>query len=309
MTFHHKLECALISGCISLFFSSFNAYSYDIPEQVSACTLANNKADFATATKISTEILKNEPSNYDGLLCKGRALGAQGNYADALSALDMAATNARTGFDEIIAYILMGNLQKENKKNVEAIASYEKSLKICAIEKNQKFTRINYNLMAEAYAQNNDLNAALASYLKGDKLANNDNERADGDERLAATYSALGQFDSAIEYQVKGILMQKKSGTLDQYANANLTLGQIYVQAKDYPNAEKTYEKLVQFSKENGGAYYEAKATMSLAEAKAAAGDKTSAKTILADAQKMAKTIGDNELSAEIDASIKKINQ
>ncbi len=308
MKLNANLCKTLIKSFSLLFFISINANAYELSDKIAACTLALNKGDSASAITVSAEILKLEPNNRDGLLCKGRALGAQGKYNEALSALESAEKNTQPGFDEIISYIFIGNLHKDNNKNAEAIASYEKSLKVCELEKNEKFKRINLNLIAEAHTQNNDLNAALTNYLAGAKLAMNDNERADSYERLAATYSALGQHDQAIEYQLKGVLMQQKSGTLDQYADACLALGQIYGKAKDYANAEKTYAKLIQFSKENGGVYYEAKSSFALAQLKVANGDAVNAKSMMADALNLAKNIGESDLAAEIETSLKKLN-
>ncbi len=302
------LQNTLTITFTSLFFISFNANAIELADKVAACTAALDKGDLNRAVSVSAELLKLAPNNHDGLLCKGRALGAQGKYDEALATFDLAEKNAEPGFDKMISYLLIGNLHKANNKNAEAIAAYEKSIKICEAEKNDKFKRINFNLMGEAYTQNNDLKAALSNYLAGYKLALNDNERADSDERLAATYSALGQYDSAIEYQLKGVLMQEKAGTLDQYANASLALGAIYVKAKEFANAEKTYTKLAQFSKENGGAYFETLANYGLAQSKAASGDANSAKNLMADALKMAQSIGEKDLAAEIDASLKKLN-
>jgi tetratricopeptide (TPR) repeat protein len=111
----------------------------------------------------------------------------------------------------------------------------------------------------------------------------------------------------AIEYQLKVMLMQQKSGTLDQYADACLALGRVYVNAKEYPQAEKTYNKLIQFAKDNGGAYYEAKASYGLAQVAAAKGDTSNAKTMMGDALKIAKNIGDADFATEIETSIKKL--
>jgi tetratricopeptide (TPR) repeat protein len=297
----------LIKNFTILFFISLciNANAYELSDEVATCTLAINKGDYVKAAKTSAEILKLEPNNRDGLICKGRALGAQGKYEEALSALELAEVNTQPGFDEIISYIFIGNLHKANHKNAEAIAAYEKSLKVSELETNDKFKRINLNLIAETHEQNNDLNAALASYLEGSKLANNDNERADSYERLAVTYTALGQYDSAIEYQLKGVLMQQKAGTLDQYANANLSLGHIYILAKDYTNAEKTYTKLAKFSKDNGGAYYEAKSDLGLAQTKIASGDAAAAKTWIDQAKLIAQETKDKALAQEIELAIK----
>jgi tetratricopeptide (TPR) repeat protein len=292
----------------TLFFISLNANSAESSAKVTACNAALDKSDSAAALSIAEEILKAQSNHREALLCKGRALGAQGNYDAALSALDMAAKQSQSGFDEIITYLLTGNLHKANNKHAEAIAAYEKSLEISETEKLDKFKRISLNLMGETHVQNKDLDAALARYLAGSKLAMNDNERADSYERLGMSYSALGQHDLAIEYQLKGMLMQQKSGTLDQYAESSLALGQVYRNAKEYANAEKTYTKLIQFAKDNGGAYYEAKASYDLAQMQAASGNATGAKNLMENALKLAESIGDATFSAEIKTEIKKLN-
>ena len=300
-----------------MFFIGFNlsniVHAQDLSEKAFACNAALDKGNIANAILVSDEILQLEPNNRDGLLCKGRALGAQspdtqGKYDAALIVLEMAAKQSKPGFEEIISHLLIGNLHKQNNKNAEAIASYEKSLKVSETEKNDKFRLINHNLMGEAHTQNKDLNAALTSYLSGSKLTKNDNERADSFERLGITYSALGQHDLAIEYQLKGMLLQQKSGTLDQYADASLALGKVYANAKEYPQAEKTYNKLIQFAKDNGGAYYETKANYGLAQVAAAKGDTSNAKAMMNDALKIAKNIGDADLATAIETSIKKLS-
>ena len=304
----NNLQFTLITSFITLFLLSFNTSADTLSDKVSACNVAMNKGDFIAAIAISNEMLKLDSKSRDGLLCKGRALGAKGDYSEALSALEMSAKQSQLGFEQIISYIFIGNLHKNNHKNAAAISAYENSIKICEAEKNDKFKRINLNLIGDTQTQNNDLNAALASYLAGTKLAMNDNERAENFERLGTTYSALNQHDAAIEYQLKATLMQERAGTRDDYANANLALGRIYTQAKDYPAAENTYAKLIKFSKDNGSAYYETKANYGLAQAKAAEGDSKSAKSMMTDALKIAKNMGENELAAEIDSSLKKLN-
>lgn len=302
----------LIKLFITLLIISFNANAKDVAEQNAACNAALNKGDITSAISAADDVLKLEANNRDALLCKGRALGAQspggqGKYEAALSALELAAKQSKTGLDEIISYLLIGNLHKANNKNAEALASYEKSLKASEAEKNDKFKLINHNLIGETHAQNGDLNAALASYLAGFNLTKNDNERADSYEHLAGAYSALGQHDLAIEHQIKGVNMQQRSGTLDQYAEASLTLGKVYEKAKEFPNAEKTYTKLIQFAKDNGGAYYEAKASYGLAQTKVASGDTSSAKTMMSDALKIAKSINDTGLATEIETTMNKL--
>ena len=307
----HKniLQTTLISTFTALFLLSFNASADAITDKISACNAALNKADASAALASADEILKLQSNNRDGLLCKGRALGTLGKYDEALSALQNAEKQSQPGFEQILAHIFMGNLHRNNNKFNEAIASYEASIKICDSEKYMgKYKRVNLNLIGDTHTQNKDLNAALTSYTAANKLAMNDNERADDFERLASTYSALAKNNEAIEYQLKATLMHDKSGTREQFANASTALGRVYEAAKDYPAAENTYTKLLKFSKNNGSAYYETVANFGLARTKAAAGDTAGAKTMLADASSMAKSIGEVELAAEIEASLKKLS-
>ena len=295
----------LIANTMFLFSLSASANSADIAEKLGECTAALSKGDLNTAVKSASALLKLDPKNHEGLQCNGRALGAQGKYAEAVSALEASAANTTDGFEQIIAYLFLGNLHKDSNKNAEAIAAYEKSIKLCEAEKNDKYKRISLNLMGEAQLQNKDLNATLASYLAGYKLAMNDNERADSLERVASTYKALGQYDLAIEYQLKGVNMQKKAGTLDQYANANLALGDIYIAAKEYANAEKTFTNLAKFSNDQGGAYFEAKADIGLAQSKTASGDAAAAKMFVNKAKIIAKDTKDQALAQEIELATK----
>lgn len=304
----YKFQNTLIICFTALFLISFNVSADTLSDKISACNAAINKIDFTVAMSIADEILKLDSNNRDGLLCKGRALGATGKYNEALGTLEQAAKQKQSSLEQIITNIFIGNLHKNNNKNAEAITAYETSIKICDAEKNDKFKRINLNLIGDTHTQNNDLNAALASYQAGAKFLMNDNERAESFEHIAATYSGLGKYNNAIEYQLKATIMQDRSGSRDDYANASLALGQMYTLDKDYPAAENTYAKLIKFSKNNGSAYYETKANFGLAQAKAAEGDNAAAKTMMTDALKMAKNMGENNLANEIDASLKKLS-
>ncbi len=303
-----KLQNTLSILFISLFIFSFNANSAEVPKEIKACNDAVNKGDGATGLQLANELLRKNAENHEALICKARALGVQKKYSEAVQVFEQAATSTNDDFSKTVAYILLGNLHTTNNQTADAIASYTKSLEVCAKTNNQTYSRINHNLIGDAHKQAKDLNAALDSYLVGVRLANNDNERAVSFTKTAATYNDLGQHDKAVEFQVKAALMQQKAGTLTDYAEALLALGQYHYNAKDYVNAERTYKRLVKLAKDNGGAYYEAKANYRLAEAMVANGDKEGAKSIIADALKQANTIGAKQLASEIDAAKKNLN-
>lgn len=297
-----KLKLVLINCSIVLTSQllSFNAYA-DLSDDAYMCNKVSNKGDFTQALALSDKILKQDSQYREGLLCKGRALGGLGKLEEGISTVESAEKLSSSPFEHLVALTLLGNLQKNAKQYPHAIASYKKSLSIAVANDNIQFQRINNNLLGEVLIESNKIQAGLDYYLAGKKFVANDNERADNYQRIATTYSLLKQHDLAIENQVRALLMQKQSGTLDDYANTSLELGRIYTAAGDYVNAERTYTKLIQFAQENGGAYYEAKATFYSGLEKSASGDNAAAKFRFAEASKLAKAVGDAELINAID--------
>ncbi len=304
-----SLQNTLKLHIILLFFISHNASSADLHLIVRQCTEAMNAGQSDKALVAAESALKHDPSHSEALLCKGRALGALGKITDAEKTLEQASKAAKTDFDAGIAALLLGNLHRENKAYSKAIADYQNGLSHFHPQNNQRYVYISHVLLGEAHTQNLDMNNALQSYQAANKIANNDNERAESYARIASTYAALTQYDQAIEHQLKSAMMQKKAGTLDQYAEASLQLGQYYHLAKDYKNAGVTFNKLRDFAKTNGGAYYEAKADLMMAKNDLAANDTNAAKTNLDEAQKVAKGLNDAELNAEIATFAQSLNK
>lgn len=302
-----KLKNTLITISTLLFLNSFNAFSAEVSAEVKACNDAVNKGDTKAALMQSEAILEKNKTDYEGLLCKGRALAQQGDYKKALAAMETAVNSTEDIFAKTVSYILIGNLHKSNHQPEAAVASYMKSIEMCEKKGNKTYTRMNYNFIGDTYFDEKDLDAALDNYQISVRLANNDNERAESFERLAKTYNARGNHDKAIEFQLKATVMQKQAGSLTAYADSTLLLGQYFYDAKEYSHAERNYKKLAKFAKDNGGAYYEAKANYRLAEAMYANGDKEGAKALFADANKLATKIGAKQLASEIKATQNKL--
>jgi len=160
---------------------------------------------------------------------------------------------------------------------------------------------MNQNSIGDIYFEEKEFERALAIYLAGSKLANNDNERGDSFERVALTYHMLHQNEQALEYQIKAYLTNEQVGTLDQFAHSGIELGRYYTLVKSYGNAENTLNKMINLAKEQGGAYYEAQGSYMLAKVKVATGDLNAAKDLINHAKMIAKTTNDKALSEEID--------
>jgi len=303
-----KLENTFTITFTALLLLNFNVVAAEVDPQIIACNSALNKQQYESAITKANAAIKQKELAAQGMMCKGRALLALGKTDEAKAEFIEADKRASNDFDKTVANLLIGNLEKEQQNYKEAIKLYEKSLAFAQKDDNRNFTRVSYNLLGDTYGLLAEYPTSLKFLEEGEKLAMNDNERADSYERIAANYQSQQRFDEAIAYQIKGIAMQQKAGTLDQYAEANLTLGHLYTQSKDFTKAEATLNKLLKFSQDNGGAYYEAKTNIYLAQAKFAQGDNSSANDLLGQAQTIAEKIQATDLTALIDATQKSSN-
>lgn len=231
-------------------------------------------------------------------LCKGRAQSALAQVAEAEASFQQALRLKPTGLELISAYLLLGNAQRERQQYASALNSYQQALASSEQQQMRRYTRIAHTLIGETHVAAGQAEQALQAYAVGEKLAMNDDERADSYLHKAQAYQQLQQLDQAIEYQLKGVLMLRKSGTPDQFAEASLTLGQLFAAKKDYVGAEKTYQRLFDYAHENGGSFYEAKTAIYWADVKRAQGDSAGATQLLSQAKQLAATLKDAELDA-----------
>lgn len=296
MKLQHTLAITLMILCAPL----AQAADDDIQSSIDSCNKAIAAGDDSQALAYAERVLKQDKSNRSALLCKGRAHGGAGQYKEALAALEAAEKLSSTPLEHMVALTLTGSVYRSAKQFPEALDSYRKSLALARAEKDKRFERINLNQIGDTLIDKNESDPALESYLAGGKLANNDNERGDSYARIASTYNRLAQHDKAIEFQIKAVLAEESAGDFDHYANASLELGRIYTAAKEYPNAEKTLDKIIAASKKEGSAYWEAKGDYYLALAKAANGQPQPARALLNDAQHICEEIGAQELGDQI---------
>jgi tetratricopeptide (TPR) repeat protein len=291
-----KLKITLALLLSSLYFNNVYALSADM----AACNLALESGDVAAAMTLATKALTQNKNDKEALICQGRAYSAKGDLAPALAALQLAAKQTTDALDQSIIALVTGNAYKAAKQHDSATASYEKSLAYAQTANNPTFARISQNLMADIKFDNKQFAPALTLYMAGSKLAANDNERGESFEKIALTQHKLKQHDAAVEYQIKAYMMHEKVGTLDQFAHSSIMLGRYYSLAKNYISATNILNKIIKFAKEQGGAYYEAQASYVLAQVKVASGDIPAAKALIAQANLIAKTSGDQLLTDEI---------
>jgi len=291
-----KLQTALISVFTALFFNNV----YAVSDDAFACNKAFDQGDFSTATTLAAKALNASRKDRDALICQGRTLSAQGNLEPALTAFKSADKLSKDAYDKAVVALITGHAYKNAQQYEQAIASYQQSLQLAGEAKVKAFERTSHIGIGNVYFETSQYASALDSYLAASKLDANDNERGESFEKIAHTYHTLEQHDQAVEYQVKALIMNEKSGTLDQFAHSSIELGRYYAAAKKYPNAENTLNKIIKFAKEQGGAYYEAQGSYVLAQVKVATGDVEAAKTLLEKAKSIANSTHDLALADEI---------
>ncbi len=234
--------------------------------------------------------------NVDGLLCQGRAQIALQHTVQAQTSFEQALALKPQDLSLASVHMLLGNALIAQNQLAQAVAQYEQAAKVSEQAKVKRYVMIAHQLKGEAYASQGQHQQALEAYQASEKLAMNDNERADCFAHLASAYEGLKQLDKAIEFQLKSVLMQKKAGTLDQYAEASLVLGQLFHADKDFAGADKTFQRLWQFAKDNGGEYYVAKTNVYWAKTKAALGDNSASEKLLAEAKQLAQQLQANDV-------------
>lgn len=276
-------------------------------QQLDVCNQAVEEGDSAKAIAAADDVLQQDAHNREALLCKGRALGVAGQYVEALAAMQAGEQLSATPIEHMVALTLTGNVQRDAKHFDEALASYRKSLALAQAQHDQRFERINHNLIGETLAQTNQLDEALKSYVAGSELAANDDERADNYARIAETYSSLGKYDQAVEYQIKAVLSEERSGDFNRYAYANLELARIHTVGKDYANAEKVLNRVIARSKTQGAPFWEAKSYYYMALEKVANGQQVEAKNLLTQAQQISQKIGADALNKEVSQTLSKL--
>ena len=295
-----KLEKTLIAAFILMIFNDVLAGNYSASE----CNKLLNAGNTTAAIDYSKAMLSLNGSDKDALLCQGRAYYAAKDFNKALVAFDLAEKNSNNELDKIVTVFLKANASYALNQKDLALASYIKALKQSQMIANKAMERLALNAIGDISNNDKDYQAALDWYIQGFKLAANDNERGESAEKVAGAYHALNKDDLALEYQIKAYLMHDRVGTPDQYAQSSILLGQYYAIVKNYDNAEKTLNKIIKFANEQGGEYYEAKASYVLAKVELARGDTEKAAKLIEKATLIAKRTQDAALEKEIEKEI-----
>lgn len=259
------------------------------------CQQALDAGSFAVAAQTSAS-----QKSFDGLMCAGRAQQALGDYAGAAANFVKAEQLADGKYGSVLAITFQARAALAAGHSDEALAQYNRSLKLAHEIKLWQGEWSNLVEIGQIYQDKSDLKTALEKYQESYPYASNDNERSESNQRIAAAYHAQKDYDRAIEYQLKSVLLEASSGDANQYLNARLQLAIYAMDGKDYKISNKELYDIIKVSREVGSLYWEGRATLYLSRLERLQGNVGQSGILLETAGKLATKSGIKSLQEEV---------
>ena len=229
------------------------------------------------------------PSNgFDGAICRGHALSAQGKPLAALEAYTEAEKLTSEAFEKMVAITFQARSHRAARNVAQAIELYQKGYETAKAAKAPQGEWINLNEKSELLLGMNEAQKALDGFLLGRASAGNDNEHAESDRLIASAYKQLGDIDHAIEFQLKSSVLERRSGDLNHYLNATLELAALRIMVKEYPQAQRSLEESLSQAKAANSDYWITKTLLYLSRLEKSQNHSGLAQTLLQEADALA---------------------
>lgn len=268
-------------------------------DALQACQKALGAGDYAQAAQLGQKA-----GGYAGAMCRGKAQLAAEDFTNAAATFGEAEKSTQEPFEQMLAITFLARASQGAGKTDEALGHYERSLKIARQIKQSQALMINLNEIGQLLQEKGQTKPALDRFLEAAPYAANDNERSECDQLIASAYNQLGDHDKAIEYQLKSVLMEERSGDADHFLNAKLELAAISTKAKDYPRAQKELEESLKIAQNAGSEYWQARTMLYQSRLERARGNAEQAKILLNNALDIANKIGAESLSGQISSEL-----
>ena len=292
---------------ILLLIGSAMASAFAAPADTCLKLLDENRAEEAISR--AEQVLVQSPGHYEVLLCKGRAELKLGHNQAAISSFTAAESAATNSHQHLLGHIFKGHAYRSSMQPAQAQASYQAALAVAEQEKNQKFQVITHLLIGELLTEKTQFPPAKQHYEQALQLAGNYTERADANHHLAELEAAQGHYEEAIPYQLQAVVMYASYGDFDDYANAGLELGYYHLQAKDFINAEKNINRVLNKARDAEDAYWLAKSYHHLGLTYAASQKIQQARESFQQALGICEAVGAEKLATEVRLQLGKLPQ
>lgn len=292
---------------ILLLTGSAMASAFAAPADSCLKLLDENKAREAISQAEQT--LVQSPHHYEVLLCKGRAELSLGQSQAAIGSFTAAESAAANPHQHLLGHIFKGHAYKSSMQPTHAQVSYEEALTLAEQEKNQKFQVITHLVVGELLVETAQFLPAKQHYEQALKLAANYSERADANYHLAELEARQDRYEEAIPYQLQAMVMYATHGSFDEYANAGLELAYYHLRAKDFINAEKNINRVLNKAREAEDGYWLAKSYHYLGLTYAASQQLPQARESFQQALDICEAVGAEKLAAEVRLQFSKLPQ
>lgn len=240
----------------------------------------------------------------EGWICAGRGLSASAKYPDALAAFKKAESLATSPYEQMLVAISAARTIRDSGDAEHAIAAYQRGFELATQLKQKQGQLVSLNEMGQLLLVRNNVKAALERFTQAYSYTANDNERAESNQLLASAYRQLGDYNHAIEHQLKGVLLERKSGDLGNFLYAELELADLRILSKDFQAAQKDVEDVLAKSREAQSDYWIARAQLYQGKLEIARGNSGAGKTILQQSLALASKVGDADLIQLINAAM-----
>ncbi|MCE9633517.1 MAG: hypothetical protein K8Q92_04955 [Methylophilales bacterium] len=250
---------------------------------------------------LSTTIYAACPDNgFDGAVCRGHALLAENKPTEALATYAEAEKLAAEPFEKMLAITFQGRANNAAGNIDLAIELFQKGAATAKLANSAQGQWVNLNEGSELLLAKNEAKRALEGFKSGYTFAANENERAESDRLIAAAYKQLGDYDHAIEYQLKSSVLERSNGDLNHYLLATLELAALRTTAKNFNQAQKNLDEAMNQAKAANSDYWQARTMLQQARLERAQERISQAQVLLQQASVLAQKVGDADLSNDI---------
>ncbi len=288
----------LLVTLLICFVQSTYADSFD--NELIKCNQELKQGNSDKALELSKSLIKTQKQSAPAWLCRAKALLQQSDFEQAKQAFQQAIAFESKETERMVILGLVGNTEFQQDHYAEALSYYQQSYDLSIKNNVTAYQRVALNLMADSNSRLNHIDLAKSQYEASLTLSKNDSERMDVLGRMAQMYANAGQYNLAIEHQVKSLIAAERYGTMDEKADIQLELGQMYAQAKDFGMAYKTLNKLLDTSSSQGSPYWQALSHLYLARLDLLNNQPTAAEQHLSVALQLNQELKDDHLAEEI---------
>ena len=284
-----KIESTL--SCIFILLFSNSIYGYNKENSCEKLMQNGNNLEAVDAAKK----IKNQ---YDKHFCLGKAYYRSNMHELAIKAFNDSEEGAELPADQMFSILYKGIAERDSGSINISSKTFTRGLETAKLG-NSKYLQMErrflYQLGQNALSTN-EYDESIDFFSKSIVISVNNDERAEGFDRLSLAYYGKKKLDKAIEYALKASNMYLKTGDLNNYADKQLNMATYHLENNAPDRSLRLLEKLERFAKDNGSQYYEAKALLEQSLVFKSKGDEQNAIARFNSGFDIAKSIGAKDL-------------